>query len=102
MHSWARPLRAQHASLSSRPLGCINELGWGPRKARPLLQQLSALSALELMGQWARVRGRRDRTRKGHGAGAFLRTKRSAGFGRWAGREHWARVRVRAGHLRVP
>lgn len=24
-----------------RPLGAINELGWGPRKARPPLQQLA-------------------------------------------------------------
>lgn len=85
-----------------RPLGSINELGWGPRKARPLLQQLPALGALELMGQWARVGSHRDRTLEGHGAGAFLHTKRSAGFGRWMGREHRVRVWLRADHLRVP
>lgn len=69
------------------PLGSINELGWGPGTARPLLQQLPVLAAVTLTGQWAGVEGQRDRPPKGHGAGAFLHTKRSAGFGRWAGKE---------------
>lgn len=84
------------------PLGSINELGWGPGTARPLPQQLPVLGAVTLMGQRAGVESQRDRAPKGDGTGAFLHTKRSAGFGRWAGREHWVSVRVRADHSGVP
>lgn len=44
------------------PFGSINKLGWGPGEAGPLLQWFSALGALELMGQQARLGSHRDRT----------------------------------------
>ena len=71
--------------LISTPLESINKRGWGPGEARPLLQQLPALSALELMGQGGEPPGLG--LLPGHGAGALLLSKRSAGVGRWAGRE---------------
>lgn len=52
MRSWACPLRAQQAGGAppSPPPLTINKWGWGPGEARPLLRQLLAISALQLMG----------------------------------------------------
>ena len=89
MRSWACPLRAQHASPPfPAPFGSINKLGWGPREARPLLWLLPALGTLELMGLWAGWGARGTGRTKGHGAGAFLHIKRSAGMGSAVGREN--------------
>lgn len=71
------------------PFGSINKLGWGPREARPLLRLLPALGALELMGQSTGWGARGTGQPKGHGAGAFLHPKRSAGLGSGMGRENW-------------
>ena len=71
------------------PFGSINKLGWGPREARPLLQQLPALGALKRMGWPAGWGTTGTGSQKGHGAGAFLHTKRSAGLGSRVGWERW-------------
>lgn len=77
----------------SPPPSTINTWGWGPREARPLLQQLLAVSALQLMGWGGGPQG--PDSLAGHGTGAFLHSERSAEAERWAGGtlgQGWVRV----------
>lgn len=103
MRSWACLLRARHASPPPRPLGSINALGWGPREARPPLQQLPALGALRPMGQdgrgpWGRCfPARREVSGIWGGGGAGAR-----GWGVAKGRSRWGALMPPALTPRAP
>lgn len=89
-----------HARASlSRPLWLYKQAGlgaWGSQApaAAP------ALGTLERMGQWAGCGAIGTGQPKGHGAGSFLHTKRSAGLGN-RGEGELVRMQVGADHSRV-
>lgn len=81
------------------PLGSINELGWGPGTARPLLQQLPVLAAVTLTGQWAGVEGQAT---KGPWGRCFPAHQEVSWIWEVGGEGDWVRVPVRADHSGVP